>query len=93
MNIGDISNTISNQEFAILCNIVSRRATKRLASICKGDKQALDRLIVTGFVAVTSDDPSARLRPTAKSELLFVELCTGVSAGYAPTSVPKPLLV
>jgi hypothetical protein len=92
MNIGDISNTISNQEFAILCDIVSGRATKRLASICDGDKQALDRLIATGFVAVTGDDPSARLRPTAKSELLFVELCTGVSAGYV-TSAPKPLLV
>jgi hypothetical protein len=72
---------ISNQEFAILCEIVSGRNKKWVASLHADERHALDQLIANGFVAPTDQSRAAKYRHTDKTELLFAQLCSGISAG------------
>ena len=65
--------TITNQELSILCDIVGGRNKKWDANLTPDKRLALDHLIANGFVAPNP------YRPTDKTELLFAQLCTGVS--------------
>ena len=42
--------TITNEELAILCDIVAGCSVKKVESLDRGKQQALDRLIANGFV-------------------------------------------
>ena len=42
--------TITNEELAILCDIVAGWSVKKAESLDRGKQQALDRLIANGFV-------------------------------------------
>jgi hypothetical protein len=67
--------SVTIEELAILCAVVSgQRATAKT-------KPALDRLIANGFVERAKGRSFARYRQTAKTDLLFTQLCTGISGG------------
>jgi len=72
---------ISNEELAILCDFVggwgAKWATNNLET---GKRQALDRLIANGFVEPAADS-TTKYQHTAKTELLFAQLCVGISGG------------
>jgi hypothetical protein len=72
---------ISNHEFSILCEIVSGRNRKWVASLDANGRHALNQLIANGFVAPTDQPTAAKYRHTDKTELLFAQLCSGISAG------------
>ena len=69
--------TIDNDELAILCDIVSGWGVKKWAeNPGAAKKQALSRLIAQGYV-----EPAIRYQHTAKTEILFAQLCVGISGG------------
>jgi hypothetical protein len=72
--------TISNEELAILCDIVSGWGAKSTITLQTNKRQALDRLIANGFVEPAPDSVT-RYQHTAKTELLFAQLCVGISGG------------
>ena len=72
---------VTNEELAILCDIVGGWSSK-LAENADADKlQALDRLIASGFVELANGHSVTKYQHTAKTELLFVQLCVGISGG------------
>jgi hypothetical protein len=72
---------ISSEELAILCDIVGGWNPKWPAKAEADKRQALDRLIATGFVEVASGHSFAKYQHTAKTELLLAQLCVGISGG------------
>jgi hypothetical protein len=73
--------TISNEELAILCDFVGGWGAKWATNNLETSKrQALDRLIANGFVEPAAD-PITKYQHTAKTELLFAQLCVGISGG------------
>jgi hypothetical protein len=74
--------TINNEELAILCDIVSGWSVKKWAENRGATKkQALDRLITHGYVETVYEASATRYQHTAKTELLFAQLCVGISGG------------
>ena len=74
--------TINNEELAILCDIVSGWSVKKWAENPGATKkQALDRLIAHGYVEPAHEASATRYRHTTKTELLFAQLCVGISGG------------
>jgi hypothetical protein len=71
---------ISNEELAILCDIVAGWGLKWTANPELGKRQALDRLIANGFVEPAVDSVT-KYQHKAKTELLFAQLCVGISGG------------
>jgi hypothetical protein len=73
--------TISNEELAILCDFVGGWGAKWATNNLETSKrQALDRLIANGFVEPAADSIT-KYQHTAKTELLFAQLCVGISGG------------
>ena len=73
--------TIGNEELAILCNFVGGWGAKWAANNLQTDKrQALDRLMANGFLGPASRSIT-KYQHTAKTELLFAQLCVGISGG------------
>jgi hypothetical protein len=72
---------ITNEELAILCDIVSGWGVNRAASLDMDKRQTLDRLIANGFVQPAAAPGLIKYQPTAKTELLFSQLCVGISGG------------
>jgi hypothetical protein len=71
--------TINNEELAILCDLMSGWGVKNPGT---AKKQALDRLIVLGYVEIVYEEVSAgKYRHTPKTEVLFAQLCVGISGG------------
>jgi hypothetical protein len=73
---------INNEELAILCDVVSGWGVKKWAEnpgLAK--KQALNRLIAHGYVEPVHEASATRYQHTAKTELLFAQLCVGLSGG------------
>ena len=66
---------ITNEELAILCDIVAGWSVKRAANLAADKRQALDRLIADGYVAPAEGSSLATYQHTAKTELLFAQLC------------------
>jgi hypothetical protein len=74
--------TINNEELAILCDLVSGWGVKKWAeNPGSTKKQALDRLIAHGYVEPTHEASAARYQHTTKTEILFAQLCVGISGG------------
>jgi hypothetical protein len=75
--------TINNEELAILCDIVSGWGVKKWAeNPGSSKKQALDRLIAHGYVERAPEASAAtKYQHTAKTEVLFAQLCVGISGG------------
>jgi hypothetical protein len=73
--------TITNQELAILCDIVSGWSVKRAENLSTDKRLILDRLIANGFVKPTDELSLTKYQHTTKTELLFAELCVGISGG------------
>ena len=72
---------LTNEELAILCDIVGGWAVKRPEKLHADKKQTLDRLIANGFVEPADEASLAKFQHTAKTELLFAQLCMGISGG------------
>jgi hypothetical protein len=74
--------TIDNDELAMLCDIVSGWGVKKWAeNPGAAEKQALSRLIAQGYVEPAQEPSATRYRHTAKTEILFAQLCVGISGG------------
>ena len=74
--------TINNEELAILCGIVSGWGVKKWAENPDAvKKQALDRLIAHGYVQSAHEASATRYQHTIKTEILFAQLCVGISSG------------
>jgi hypothetical protein len=74
--------TINNEELAILCDIVSGWGVEKLAENPDAvKKQALDRLIARGYVQSAHEASATRYQHTIKTEILFAQLCVGISGG------------
>jgi hypothetical protein len=74
--------TINNEELAILCDIVSGWNVKKWAeNPDAAKKRALDRLIAYGYVEPANEPSVTRYRHTTKTEILFAQLCVGISGG------------
>jgi hypothetical protein len=72
---------ITNEELAILCDIVAGWSAKRVANLDADKRQALDRLIANGFIQPAAEPALSKYQHTAKTELLFAQLCVGISGG------------
>jgi hypothetical protein len=73
--------TIGREELAILCDFVGGWGGKWAANNLRTDKrQALDRLITNGFLE-PAGDAVTKYKHTDKTELLFAQLCVGISGG------------
>ena len=74
--------TINNEELVILCDIMSGWGIKKWAeNPGAAKKQSLDRLIAQGYVEPVHDASATRYQHTAKTEILFAQLCVGISGG------------
>lgn len=73
--------TITNEELAILCDIVAGQSRKKAESLGGDKRLALDRLIANGFVKQANGRSATEYQRTAKAELLFTQLCVGISGG------------
>jgi hypothetical protein len=73
--------TVTNEELAILCDIVAGWSVKWAENLDADKRLALDRLIANGFVEQANGHPVTNFRQTAKTELLFTQLCVGISGG------------
>ena len=74
--------TINNEELAILCDIVSGWGVKKWAeNPGSAKKQSLDRLIAHGYVEPVHQAAATRYQQTDKTEILFAQLCVGISGG------------
>jgi hypothetical protein len=72
---------ITHEELAILCDIVGGWGLKSAANLDAHKRQALDRLIANGFVEPADEPYVTKYQHTAKTELLFAQLCVGISGG------------
>ena len=74
--------TIDNDELAILCDIVSGWGVKKWAENPGAAKnQALGRSIAPGYVEPAQEPSAIRYQHTPKTEILFAQLCIGISGG------------
>jgi hypothetical protein len=73
--------TISNEELAILCDIVAGWSVKQAENPDADKRLVLDRLIANGFAQQANGHAVSRYQHTAKTELLFSQLCIGISGG------------
>ena len=73
--------TITNEELAILCDIVGGWGVKQAENLDADKRLVLDRLIANGFVQRVNGHAVSRYQHTAKTELLFTQLCVGISGG------------
>ena len=73
--------TIGSEELAILCDFVGGWGAKWATNNLDREKrQALDQLIANGFLEPAAHSIT-KYRHTAKTELLFAQLCVGISGG------------
>jgi hypothetical protein len=73
--------SVTDEELAILCDIVAGWSLKRAENLDADKRLALDRLIANGFVEQVNGHSVTKYQPTAKTELLFTQLCVGISGG------------
>ncbi len=73
--------TITNEELAILCDIVSGWSMKWAENLSSDKRMALDHLIAEGFVEPKDELSFTKYQHTAKTEILFAQLCVGISGG------------
>ena len=66
--------TITNDELAILADIVAGWSVKRAGNFDAQKQPVLDRLMANGFIEQVNS-----YKHTAKADLLFTQLCVGIS--------------
>ena len=72
--------TINNEELSILCDLMGGWSVKEWAENPAAiKKQTLDRLIADGYVQTVQEEAATNYRHTIKTELLFAQLCVGIS--------------
>jgi len=74
--------TLANEELAILCDIVAGWSVKHSENLNADKRLALNRLIANGFIEQANGHSITNYQHTAKTELLFTQLCVGISGGY-----------
>jgi hypothetical protein len=72
--------TINNEELAILCDFVGGWGAKWTTNVKTDKRPALERLIANGFIEAAADSLT-KYQHTEKTELLFAQLCVGISGG------------
>ena len=75
------ADTVTDEELAILCDIVAGWGVKQAENLDADKRVALARLIANGFVQRANGHAVSRYQHTAKTELLFTQLCVGISGG------------
>ena len=73
--------TVTSEELAILCDIVAGWSVKRAENLDTDKRLALDHLMANGFVEQANGRSVSKYQHTAKTELLFTQLCVGISGG------------
>jgi hypothetical protein len=73
--------TITNEELAILCDIVAGWSMKQAESLNTDKRLVLDRLIANGFVEQANGHSVSKYQHTVKTDLLLTQLCVGISGG------------
>jgi hypothetical protein len=73
--------TITSDELALLCDIVGGWSPRVTDNPNADKQQALHRRIANGFVELANGHSITRYQHTAKTELLFTQLCVGISGG------------
>jgi hypothetical protein len=73
--------TVTNEELAILCDILAGWSVKQAADLRPDKRLVLDRLIANGFVERCNGCSVSKYQHTAKTELLLTQLCVGISGG------------
>jgi hypothetical protein len=74
------AHTINNEELSILCDLVGGWSAKKWAeNPAATEKQTLDCLIADGYVETVQEEAATNYRHTTKTELLFAQLCAGIS--------------
>jgi hypothetical protein len=73
--------TITNEELAILCDIVAGWSVKQAESLNADKRLVLDHLIANGFVEQANGHSVSKYQHTAKTEMLLTQLCVGISGG------------
>lgn len=73
--------TVTNEELAILCDIVAGWSVKQAENLDVDKKLALDRLFANGFVEQANGNSVTNYKHTTKTELLLSQLCVGISGG------------
>ena len=73
--------TVTSEELAILCDIVAGWSVKRAENLDTDKRLALDHLMANGFVEQANGRSVTKYQHTAKTELLFTQLCVGISGG------------
>ena len=73
--------TLTNEELAILCDIVAGWSVKHSENLNADKRLALNRLIANGFIEQVNGHSITNYQHTAKTELLFTQLYVGISGG------------
>jgi hypothetical protein len=73
--------TVTSEELAILCDMVAGWSVKRAENLDTDKRLALDHLMANGFVEQANGRSVTKYQHTAKTELLFTQLCVGISGG------------
>jgi hypothetical protein len=73
----------TNEELAILCDIVGEWNLKWVENLDADKCLALDHLIANGFVEEANGHLVTKYQHTAKTELLFTQLCVGLSGAVS----------
>jgi len=68
---------ITDQEIAILCDVLEGRST----NLSAGKKSVLEQLIAKGFVTASDNDSPAKYRLASKAQQLLAERGVGLSGG------------
>jgi len=72
-----MADALTDQEIAILCDVLEGRSAKFNAD----KKEVLDQLIAKGFVAPADQDPPAKYKLTGKAQQILAERGVGLSGG------------
>ena len=75
------ADTVTNEELALLCDVVAGWSLKQVQNLGADKRLTLDRLIANGFVEEANGHSVTKYQHTAKTELLFTQLCVGISGG------------
>jgi hypothetical protein len=77
------ADTVTNDELAILSDFVAGWSLKRVENLDADKRLALDHLIANGFIEEAKGHSVTKYQHTAKTELLFTQLCVGLSGAVS----------
>jgi hypothetical protein len=77
------ADTVTNDELAIFSDFVAGWSLKQVENLDADKRLALDHLIANGFVEEAKEHSVTKYQHTAKTELLFTQLCVGLSGAVS----------